>query len=41
MSGGGFRHLIVLGSNGQVVGVLSMRDLLLAILRETNPAVST
>ncbi len=40
MSAGGFRHLIVLGSGGQVEGVLSMRDLMMALLRQTDPAVS-
>jgi CBS domain-containing protein len=34
MTEGGFRHLIVLGLGGQVEGILSMRDLLLALLRE-------
>jgi CBS domain-containing protein len=39
MSTGGFRHLIVLGNGGQVEGILSMRDLMMALLRETSPAV--
>lgn len=38
MSGGGFRHLIVLGRGGQVEGVLSIRDLLRALLKEAKPA---
>ena len=40
MSAGGFRHLIVLDSGGQVEGILSMRDLMMALLRETSPVVS-
>ena len=40
MSDGGFRHLIVLGSGGQVEGILSIRDLMMALLRETSPAAS-
>src|SRR6266849_4982172 len=32
MSDGGFRHLIVLDPGGQVEGILSMRDLLMAVL---------
>ena len=40
MSTGGFRHLIVLGSGGQVEGILSIRDLLMALLQEANPVVS-
>jgi len=40
MSAGGFRHLIVLGSGGQVEGILSIRDLLTALLQEANPVVS-
>jgi CBS domain-containing protein len=40
MADGGFRHLIVLGLGGQVEGILSIRDLLMALLRETDPAVS-
>ena len=38
MSGGGFRHLIVLGRGGQVEGVLSIRDLMRALLHEANVA---
>ena len=34
MADGGFRHLIVLGRGGQVEGILSIRDLLKALLRE-------
>jgi CBS domain-containing protein len=37
MTDGGFRHLIVLDLGGQVEGILSMRDLLLALLREATP----
>jgi len=37
MADGGFRHLIVLGRGGQVEGILSIRDLLRALLRESNP----
>lgn len=40
MATGGFRHLIVLSSGGQVEGILSIRDLLIALLREANPVVS-
>jgi len=39
MADGGFRHLIVLDSGGQVQGILSIRDVLKALLREANPAV--
>jgi CBS domain-containing protein len=35
MADGGFRHLIVLDQGGQVEGVLSIRDLLKALLTET------
>jgi len=35
MAAGGFRHLIVLGGGGHVEGILSMRDLMMALLRET------
>ncbi len=38
MSSGGFRHLIVLNAGGQVEGVLSIRDLLRALLQESNVA---
>jgi CBS domain-containing protein len=37
MADGGFRHLIVLGHGGQVEGILSIRDLLKGLLRESNP----
>ena len=37
MADGGFRHLIVLNPSGQVAGVLSIRDLLLALLEEGAP----
>jgi CBS domain-containing protein len=37
MAVGGFRHLIVLSPGGQVEGILSIRDLLMALLRESNP----
>ena len=37
MSSGGFRHLIVLSMGGQVEGVLSIRDLLRALLQEAGP----
>jgi CBS domain-containing protein len=40
MADGGFRHLIVLGRGGQVEGILSIRDLLMALLRESNPVAS-
>ena len=40
MSGGGFRHLIVLGRGGQVEGVLSIRDLMRALLQEAKPVGS-
>jgi CBS domain-containing protein len=39
MAAGGFRHLIVLGGGGQVEGVLSMRDLVMSLLREPGEAV--
>jgi CBS domain-containing protein len=38
MSSGGFRHLIVLNAGGQVEGVLSIRDLLRALLQEADGA---
>jgi CBS domain-containing protein len=38
MVDGGFRHLIVLGRSGQVEGILSIRDLLMALLRQSSPA---
>ena len=41
MAEGGFRHLIVLDSGGQVEGILSMRDLLMALLRETSQVASS
>ncbi len=31
---GGFRHLVVLGESGQTLGVLSIRDLVRALLQE-------
>jgi CBS domain-containing protein len=34
MSQGGFRHLVVLGDSGDVAGVLSIRDLVDALLGE-------
>jgi CBS domain-containing protein len=37
MTSGGFRHLIVLSLGGQVEGVLSIRDLLRALLQEAKP----
>ncbi len=37
MASGGFRHLIVLSMAGQVEGVLSIRDLLRALLEENTP----
>lgn len=40
MSNGGFRHLIVLDSGGQVAGVLSMRDLMMAVLTQTSEVAS-
>lgn len=40
MAAGGFRHLIVLGSGGQVEGILSMRDLMMALLQESDQVVS-
>jgi CBS domain-containing protein len=40
MAEGGFRHLIVLSPGGQVEGILSIRDLLMALLRESNPIAS-
>jgi CBS domain-containing protein len=40
MADGRFRHLIVLGRGGQVEGILSIRDLLMALLRELKPSVS-
>ncbi|MHB8507100.1 MAG: CBS domain-containing protein [Candidatus Dormibacteria bacterium] len=40
MSAGGFRHLIVLGAGGQVEGILSIRDLLRALLKEAGQAAS-
>ena len=39
MAEGGFRHLIVLDSGGQVEGVLSIRDLMKGLLRETEEPV--
>jgi CBS domain-containing protein len=36
MAAGGFRHLIVLDSGGQVEGILSMRDLMMALLQQTS-----
>ena len=38
MANGGFRHLIVLSQDGEVEGVLSIRDLLKALLGELAPA---
>jgi CBS domain-containing protein len=38
MTSGGFRHLIVLSLGGQVEGVLSIRDLMRALLEESRPA---
>jgi len=38
MSSAGVRHLIVLGKHGEVAGVLSIRDLLRALLQEANVA---
>jgi CBS domain-containing protein len=38
MTSGGFRHLIVLSMGGQVEGVLSIRDLMRALLEESRPA---
>lgn len=35
---GGFRHLIVLNANGGIAGVLSIRDLVGALLEETAAA---
>ena len=40
MSEGGFRHLIVLGQGGQPEGVLSIRDLLMALMREPSALVA-
>jgi CBS domain-containing protein len=40
MADGGFRHLIVLAKGGQVEGILSIRDLLRAVLRDSAPVVS-
>lgn len=37
MVSGGFRHLIVLNRGGQLEGVLSIRDLLRALLKESAP----
>jgi CBS domain-containing protein len=40
MAEGGFRHLIVLDRGGQVEGVLSIRDLLKALLSDTGSGAS-
>jgi CBS domain-containing protein len=40
MTSGGFRHLIVLSMGGQVEGVLSIRDLMRALLQESTPGGS-
>lgn len=34
MLDGGFRHLVVLGENGRVTGILSIRDLVSSLLEE-------
>ena len=34
MLDGGFRHLVVLGENGRVTGILSIRDLVSSLLQE-------
>jgi CBS domain-containing protein len=34
MMEGGFRHLVVLGDNGRVTGILSIRDLVSSLLKE-------
>src|SRR5438132_6323826 len=39
MADGGFRHLIVLGTGGQVEGILSIRDLVSALLQESEAAI--
>jgi CBS domain-containing protein len=40
MAEGGFRHLIVLTRDGQVDGMLSIRDVLKALLLASEPALS-
>jgi len=40
MKEGGFRHLIVVTENGAIAGVLSMRDLIVALLDQCSPRAS-